>query len=62
MADLQFVGFCFNAKSGKELKEKQFGQPDDFCKGRCYFSLTDEPSRVRFSRGFLESLSSDDDA
>ena len=30
MADLQFVGFAL--MPGPVRKEKQFGQPDDFCK------------------------------
>lgn len=38
---------------GPVRKEKQSGLLRRF-ENRCYYSLTDEPSRVQFSRGFLQ--------
>ena len=50
MAHLQFVDFALMLNPAR--KEKHFRLPDDFPNIDINYSLTDEPSRVWFSRGF----------
>ena len=50
MADLLLVHFALIP--GPVRKERQFSLPDDYSGLIDYYSLTDEPFRVRFSRAF----------
>ena len=52
MADLQFVDFALIP--GRIRKGNQLGLLEDFSIIDVNYSLTDEPSRVRFSRVFAQ--------
>ena len=53
MADLYFVDFALiPSPVRKETQFKLPELPDDFSRIEFYYSLTDEPFRVRFSRAF----------